>query len=281
MNYKSLILLAAVSVGSSLSAAEITVVSTEKLEVEDAFHPTLSPKGNVVLFTGETHQGLRSLNFESNEVAVLDEGVGAGFNPVFSADGGEVVFRTVVSQDGLVRRDVKRYSLTTGEAVQIAAPSRGAVNTMAIIGGNYAYGFSDRQAIEVCVAGKAMMINPIENGYRYMWPAISPSNEKLLFNETYTGLYVSNIDGSKAKHLSMRADFPCWAGDNYIVAVYSEDDGYVVTKANVIAINIETGEIKTLTNDDVIVSGVTATSDKIVYTTEDGQMYIMNIKITE
>ena len=281
MNCKSLILLVAVAFGASMNAAEIAVVSTEKLEVEDAFHPTLIPNGNVVLFSGEAHQGLKSLNLVSNEVTILDEGIGAGFNPVFSADGNEVVFRTVVKQDGLSRRDVKRYSLATGETTQIAAPSRGAVNTCAIVGGNYAYGFSNQQALEVCVAGKAMMINPIENGYRYMWPSLSPSNSKLLFNETYSGLYVSNIDGTQAKHLAARADFPCWAGDKYVIAVYTEDDGYVITKANVIAINVESGKIVTLTGDDQLVCGVTATSDKIIYSTEDGEMYIMNIKITE
>lgn len=281
MNCKSLILLVAVAFGASMNAAEIAVVSTEKLEVEDAFHPTLSPNGNVVLFSGEAYQGLKSLNLVSNEIAILDEGDGAGFNPIFSADGNEVVFRTVVKQDGLSRRDVKRYSLATGDAIQVEAPSRGAVNTCAIVGSNYAYGFSNQQAIEVCIAGKAMTINPIENGYRYLWPSLSPSNDKLLFNETYSGLYVSNIDGSKAKHLATRADFPCWAGDKYVIAIYTEDDGYVITKANVIAIDVESGNTITLTNDEQIVSGVSASKDKIIYSTENGEMYIMNIKITE
>ena len=36
-----------------------------------------------------------------------------------------------------------------------------------------------------------------------------------------------------------------------------------------------------LTTDDVLVAGVTATADKIIYTTEEGEMYVMNIKITE
>ena len=36
-----------------------------------------------------------------------------------------------------------------------------------------------------------------------------------------------------------------------------------------------------LTDEETLVAGLTATADKIVYTTENGEMYLMNIKITE
>ena len=81
--------------------------------------------------------------------------------------------------------------------------------------------------------------------------------------------------------MASRAEFPCWAGDNYVVALYTEDDGYVVTKAKVIAVDIESGKVIELTDGSSIVNGVTATKDKVVYATEDGEMFIMNIKITE
>jgi hypothetical protein len=110
---------------------------------------------------------------------------------------------------------------------------------------------------------------------------VSPSKDKILFNEIYSGLYVSNLDGTKAVNLASRADYPCWAGDKYVIAVKTTDDGYVFTSAKIIAIEIETGKVTELTGDDVLVSGVSANANKIVYTTDNGEMYIMNILIAE
>lgn len=273
--------MAALSLCASMSAAEISVISTQKLEVADAYHPTLSPNGDLVLFTTDDYKGLKSFNFETKEIKELDANLGAGFDPVFSADGQEIVYRSVVRQDGLVRRDVKRISLATDRSEQLMAPTRELVNTRAIVGDTYAYGLADKQAIEVSVDGMVSEINPIVHGYRYLWTSVSPSKDKLLFKEVYSGLYVSNLDGSKAVNLGSRADFPCWAGDKYVVALKTTDDGYVITSAKIIAIEVETGKVTELTGDDVLVSGVSATANKIVYTTETGEMYIMNILIAE
>lgn len=282
MKLKSLILMATVSFGFTLSAADLAVVSTEKLNVDGtAFHPTLSPNGNIVLFTGEAYTGLNVLDLETNEVRVLDENAAAGFDPVFVANGTEVIYRTLSYEDGLARRDVQRCNVKTGEKVQLLKPSRGVVNTRAMALDTYAYGLADKQAIEVTIAGQTKEINPIGDGYRYLWPAVSPAKQKLLFNEVYSGLYVSELDGSKAKHLAFRADYPCWAGEEFVVALSTKDDGYVITSAKVIAIEVATGKVKELTDDSILVSGVTASEDKIIYTTEDGEMYVMNIKISK
>ena len=61
----------------------------------------------------------------------------------------------------------------------------------------------------------------------------------------------------------------------------TKDDGYVITSAKIIAIEVATGKITELTDDSVRVDGLTAVEDKIVYTTEEGEMYVMNILINE
>lgn len=282
MKKKSMLIVAMMAFGMAVNAAELTVVSTEKIGLsEEAHHPTLSPNGDVVLFTKPDYKGLKSLNLVTNEVKVIDESVGAGFEPIFSADGKEITFKTEVIVDGLGQRDVKNYNFETENKDQIIKPSRRNFDTRALVNKTYAYAKADEQAISVSINGEVKKINPIKEGHRYIWTSISPSKGKLIFNEIYTGLYVSELDGSKAQHLAMRADFPCWAGDNFVIAISTKDDGYVITSAKVIAINVETKEVVELTNDDTLVAGVTATADKIIYTTEEGEMYVMNIKITE
>ena len=280
MKAKSWILMAALSVCASMSAADLSVVSTEKLDVK-GYYPVLSPDGSKVLFTTSDHDGLKSLDLSSSEVTLIDDSQGTGFDPAFSADGKSVIYRSIVKVDGLIRRDVKSYDLATGEKVQLLEPSRGNVDIRQFVGKTFAYGAARTQAIEVSLDGKKQTINPIESGYRYLWASVSPSNSKLVFTEVYSGLFVSELDGTKAKFLASRAEFPCWAGDSYVVALYTEDDGYVVTKSKVIAIDIESGKVIDLTDGSSIVNGVTATKDKVVYTTEGGEMFIMNIKITE
>ncbi|MBQ7041969.1 MAG: hypothetical protein IJN66_04615 [Muribaculaceae bacterium] len=282
MKKKSILMIAMMAFGMTMSAAELTVVSTEKIGLsEEAHHPTLSPNGDVVLFTKPDYKGLKSLNLVTNEVKVIDESVGAGFEPVFSADGKEITFKTEVIVDGLGQRDVKNYNFETENKNQIIKPSRKNFDTRALVNKTYASTKADKQSISVSIDGRVQEINPIIDGHRYIWSSLSPSKGKLLFNEIYSGLFVSELDGSKAQHLAMRADFPCWAGDNFIIALKTKDDGYVVTSAKIIAINVATKEVIELTNDDILVAGVTATADKIVYTTEEGEMYLMNIKITE
>lgn len=282
MRKKSMLIVAMMAFGMTMSAAELTVVSTEKIGLsEEAHHPTLSPNGDVVLFTQPDYKGLKSLNLATNEVRVIDEGIGAGFEPIFSIDGGEISFNTVLIKDGIGQRDVKSYNLNTGNKTQIIKPTKGNINTQALVNKTYACVNMDKQSISVSIDGRVQEVNPIKDGHRYIWSAVSPSKGKLLFNEIYTGLYVSELDGSKAEHLAKRADFPCWASDKYVIALKTKDDGYVITSAKVIAINVETKEVVELTNDETLVAGVSATADKIVYTTENGEMYLMNIKITE
>ena len=50
MERKSLLLMTALTLCASMSAAELSVISTQKVDVADAYHPTLSPNGDVVLF---------------------------------------------------------------------------------------------------------------------------------------------------------------------------------------------------------------------------------------
>ena len=282
MKTKSLVLAVALGMCASMSAADIVAVYTKKVDVgTEAHHPTLSPNGDVVLFTSENYTGLKSINLSTNEVSVIDETPKAGFNPRFNADGSEVVYRTSIKEEGISRDDVKRYSFVSKDKAQIMKHTKEVVNTSSLVADTYAYGLVDKQAIEVSVNGVKREINPIGYGYRYLWPSISPNAEKLVFNEVLSGLFVSNLDGSQAKFLASRGDFPCWVGDKFVVALSTEDDGYVITSAKIIAIEVATGKVTTLTDNSVFVDGLTAIDDKIVYTTEDGNMYVMNILINE
>lgn len=282
MKTKSLILAVALGACASMSAADISAIYTKKVDVGcDAHHPTLSPNGEVVLFTSEDYTGLKSFNLSTQEKNVIDQSPKAGFSPRFTADGNEVVYRTSLKEDGVSRSDVKRYSFVSKNKTQLMKHSKDVINTPSLVADTYAYAFAKKQAMEVSINGVKREINPIEYGYRYLWPSLSPSATKLVFNEVYSGLFVSNADGTQAKFLASRGEYPCWVGDKFVVALSTKDDGYVITSAKIIAVEVATGKVTELTDDSVKVDGLTAIDDKIVYTTEEGNMYVMNILINE
>lgn len=282
MKTKSLIIAVALGACASMSAADISAIYTKKVDVGcDAHHPTLSPNGEVVLFTSEDYTGLKSFNLSTQEKNVIDQSPKAGFSPRFTADGNEVVYRTSLKEDGVSRSDVKRYSFVSKNKTQLMKHSKDVINTPSLVADTYAYAFAKKQAMEVSINGVKREINPIEYGYRYLWPSLSPSATKLVFNEVYSGLFVSNADGTQAKFLASRGEYPCWVGDKFVVALSTKDDGYVITSAKIIAVEVATGKVTELTDDSVKVDGLTAIDDKIVYTTEEGNMYVMNILINE
>ncbi len=280
MKKKSLFIAMAVALGVSLNAAEITVSAPVKVDVDQAtHHPVLSPDGKTVLFSNVNYQGLNSINLESKEVKVIDESRLAGLEPMFSKDGSEITYRSRVDNTPLVKHEVKSYRLRTGEKTQLVKASRKAINLPALTRKTFAT--SEFTQINVTIDGVSNIIKPIANGYTYQWPSISPAGNKLMFAEAYTGVWVSELDGTKAKNFIPRGIQPCWINDDFVLALVTKDDGYVVKEAKVVAVEIATGKTTQLTPDDVLVGGVTASADKVVYTTEDGKMYIMNVTITK
>lgn len=239
-------------------------------------HPVLSPDGNTLLFSSQDHTGLKALKLSTGEITTIDENASAGFNPVFSTDGSEVFYRTASMEDGLLYRDVRSYSLTDRSGRRLAAPSRDNVNMAGLAGGTYAY--ADYRTIKVQTGGTAVDVSPLPDSHSYLWASLDSEGTRMLFTEPFEGVFVSNADGSDARRLLAKGDFASWAGNGWIVAVVSHDDGYVILDSTLVAVNVNTGETVSLTSGDILVGEATASeSGKVVYTTLDGRMYMISL----
>lgn len=239
-------------------------------------HPVLSPDGSKLLFSTDNHTGLSSLDFDSGEIVVLDEGASAGFQPVFSADGKTVYYRTAEMRDGLLYRDARSYSFAEGKTRRLAAPSREKIELVSLAKSDFA--IADYRELKVRRNGVEKRLNPIADSHSYLWASLSSDSEQLLFTEPFKGVFVSNADGSNARCLISKGDYAAWAGAHTVVVVVSHDDGYVVTDSRLVAIDTITGEIETLTDPEVIVGEATAGNDgTVVFTDIEGKMFIFNI----
>lgn len=269
------IITAVLAVGLSFGAYAASPARALMLP-EGAHHPVISPDGTRLLFSTDVHTGLRSLDLTTGIVSVIDDAAAAGFQPVFSADGSTVFYRTAKIDDGLMYCDVRSFTFDKKEMRKLAAYSRNSENLSALTGKNYAY--SDYKTIKVCIDGVIKDLNPIADSHSYLWSSLSADGRHILFTEPFKGVFVADINGTNQKKILDKGSFASWAGDDTIIAVISHDDGYVVTDSRLVAVNVTTGKITDLTSSDIIVGEATASFDgKVVFTDIKGKMFIINL----
>lgn len=272
MNFRKLTTLV-LTVGSLAAWA----AQPQQLTIESgAHHPVLSPDGSVLLYSTVDHTGLKALNLADGSVTTIDEAPAAGFQPVFSTDGKTVYYRTASIVDGLLYRDVRSYDFASARSKQLAKPNRRNDNLGATIASSYAC--SNFSTIEICLDGRLTSVSPVEDAHSYLWASLSPDASKLAFSEPFKGVFVSNNDGSEARQILKKGDYVSWAGPSTVIAVVSRDDGYVILESHLVAVNINTGFVRTLTPDDVKVAEANASaSGLVVYSDIDGNLFTLDI----
>ncbi|MCM1032398.1 MAG: hypothetical protein NC405_01440 [Odoribacter sp.] len=272
MNIKHLLSMTIVVASLTASAA-----TPQRLDIETgAFHPVLSPDGSTLLYSALDHTGLKALDMTTGTVTVIDAGASAGFQPVFSASGRQVYYRTASTVDGLLYRDVRSYDFEGRKVRTLAKPSRRDENLVAMAGDNYAY--ASFSAIEVFTDGVKSLVSPVTDAHSYQWASLSPDGSRLAFSEPFQGVFVSKADGSEPVKLLDKGDYVAWAGPNTVIAVVSHDDGYVILDSRLVMVNTATGIMNYITGEDIKVSEATASATgMVIFSDLDGNMYSLNI----
>lgn len=90
--------------------------------------------------------------------------------------------------------------------------------------------------------------------------------------------YVCNIDGTNPVSLgTLRA--PVWLGNDWVVGMVDYDNGEIVTYSQIFAVTSQ-GTHRTALTDQSKICMYPSTSDdasKIVYTTQNGEIFLMNV----
>lgn len=266
---------AVVAVGFSIGAYGVQPYAALNLP-QGAHHPVLSPDGNIILFSADTHDGLKAYDISTGEVTTIDEAAAAGYQPVFSADGATVYYRTSKIDDGLLYRDVRSFSFADGRQHCLAPHSRDNVNVSSLSGSDFAV--ADYNCIRVHSKGVESVVSPLSDSHSYLWASLSPDGTKILFTEPFKGVFIANADGTDARRVMRRGDNPAWAGNGTVVAVITHDDGYVVLDSRLVAVDVATGNVTALTDDTLMVGEATAAPDgKVVFSDIKGNMFIFNL----
>lgn len=276
---KTMLFVAACLMSLAASAQVLEVTSMHKLPIPAQAEMKVagvSPDGDYILLTSGSNKGLQRYDVASNTLTTLSEAEGAGFNVQISKDGQEVVYReTVVGKDNLRKHNLVRANLNKSKEATFARGQRD-MKRMATSDNLTSVSIKDR-LIVLTRNGLTTTLAPNGSHLSYIWPSVSPDGTKLCYYVCGNGCWVSNIDGSNPQYIGHKCQAAQWYDNNTLVAMSTEDDGHFITGGTILVYTLD-GKKQVLTNDDMIAMYPYAAENAIVFSTIEGETYMLNVK---
>ena len=236
----------------------------------------VSADGSYVLITSGSNQGLRRYDVATGETTTITTAAGAGYNVQISQDGQEVVYReTKFDKQGLRKNNIIRLDMATAKTATVAKAQRDMM-AMTTTGANVSVSISDRKIV-LTKNGKNIVLAPNGSHESYIWPSISPDGTKLCYYVCGNGCWVANLDGSGKQYIGHGVQAAKWYDNNTLVAMDAEDDGHFTTASAIVAYTLD-GKKQVLTNNSMIAMYPYAANNMIVFSTLDGETYMLNVK---
>ena len=236
----------------------------------------VSADGSYVLITSGSNQGLRRYDVATGETTTITTAAGAGYNVQISQDGQEVVYReTKFDKQGLRKNNIIRLDMATAKTTTVAKAQRDMM-AMTTTGANVSVSISDRKIV-LTKNGKNIVLAPNGSNESYIWPSISPDGTKLCYYVCGNGCWVANLDGSGKQYIGHGVQAAKWYDNNTLVAMDAEDDGHFTTASAIVACTLD-GKKQVLTNNSMIAMYPYAANNMIVFSTLDGETYMLNVK---
>ena len=128
--------------------------------------------------------------------------------------------------------------------------------------------------------GEKVVLKP-HGDVNYIWASLSPDQTMILFN-TKLGTAVCDLNGKEIINVG-NVNAPVWYGNDYIVGMNDQHDGYYFTSSNIVIASVDGLERQELTDAKEMgyYPNVDANSGRIVYHTEKGQIRLMQLNLTE
>ena len=276
---KKIFLSLALAVSMMASAQVFEVGQLTKLNTPtdtDVKVAGVSADGSYVLITSGSNHGLRRYDVATGETTVLSTANGAGYNVQISNDGQEIVYReTKFDKQGLRKNDVIRLNLATAKTATVAKAQRD-FKKMVVSNTQMSVSIENR-LIVLNRNGKNITLAPNGSHESYIWPSVSPDGTKLCYYVAGKGCFVANIDGTNPHFIARDCRAAKWYNNNTIVAMADEDDGHFTTASAIVAYNLN-GQKQVLTSNTMIAMYPYAAENMIVFSTDEGETYMLNIK---
>lgn len=276
---KTMLFVAACLLSLAANAQVLEVVSMQKLPIAaqaDMKVAGVSPAGDYILLTTGSNQGLQRYDLESQTLTTLSEAAGAGYNVQVSNDGKEVVYReTSINRSNLRENKFVRMNMYNERRNTIARGQRD-MKHMSTSDNLTTVSIKDR-LIVLTRNGLTTTLAPNGMNESYIWPSVSPDGTKLCYYVCGNGCWVSNIDGSNPQYIGHKCQAAKWYDNNTLVAMATYDDGHFTTASSIVLYTLD-GKKQVLTNDSMIAMYPYAAKNAIVFSTIEGETYLLNVK---
>jgi len=269
--------------------------------------PQFSPDGSKILFTQSGFRGLWLYDLSDKSTMQLNDHTGAGYEPVFTKDGRQIIFRV----DEYIKK--RRYSALAIQAIgdektQYLTEKMRHLSPAILLNSNRLvyrvnedvksvrlnndksikthiadeiYGYIDNGKIIIQNYGIRKERIPIENR-DYIWFSLSPNKSEFIFTVVGGSTFISDINGNILTELG-KANAPQWSPDGkWILYMVDEDDGHVITASDIWVYNLERKTKVQLTKTNDIHEMYPAWSpkmDKIVCALNSGNIALIDIRI--
>ena len=274
-----MLFVAACLMSLAASAQVLDVLSLHKLPIPAKAEMKVagvSPAGDYVLLTTDINKGLQRYDLASQTMTVLSTEEGAGYNVQVSKDGQEVVFReTSFDRNHLRQNKIVRLNMYN-QRQNVVARNQRDLKQMATSDNLTSVSIKDR-LIVLTRNGLTTTLAPNGSHLSYIWPSVSPDGTKICYYVCGNGCWVANIDGSNPQYIGHACRAAQWYDNNTLVAMADEDDGHFITASAIVAYTLD-GKMQTLTNDSMIAMYPYVAKNAIVFSTIEGETYMLNVK---
>ena len=129
--------------------------------------------------------------------------------------------------------------------------------------------------------GERIVLKP-HGDVNYIWSSLSPDQTMILFN-TKKGTAICDLNGNEIINLGQDFDAPVWYGNDYVVGMDDNHDGYFITESSIMMASVDGAVVERLSvpEDMGMYPDVDAKSGRIVYATDNGDIRLMQINLTE
>lgn len=300
---RNMILTLAIAMAATATAQVLEVEAINRFEIEGAKTSVvagISPQGDYILLTGARLNGLAKYDLATQKMEVITDALSAGYNASISADGTAVAYREDHFDNGLRISDVKVKNFATGESREVATGIRNlnAVSLEGTTAVTIASGRSTKKAIgskrvakstapSVSIVDRQLVLtkdgtnitlSPNGTDRSYLWPSLSPDGTKICYYLAGTGCCVCDLKGNILARLGqIRA--AKWYDNATVVGMHDTDDGHVITASEIVAASLDgQSQVLTPSNLKAMYPYASGTAKKIVFTTDNGEIYIINLK---
>lgn len=280
------------------SAQQVDVVKHQRLlqGVEGpAYYPVLDQTGTKLLFASGADYGLKLYDMSNDVVTRISNERCAGIDAGFDSDGNVIFIGQSINENNLIYRTGYRYDVKRAATDVVLEAQHGAVNRemgsrgVAIHGPRKSYASAQNIGTAVNVQGSNLIVtvngkqrscSPVESYAGYLWPSLSPDGTKVLFYAAGAGAFVTDLNGKVLACLG-NYEMPCWYNNDYVVAQNATDDGHQFTSSQIMLLKADGSFRRELTKPTSMSMQPTSAAGKIVYTSIDGLLYLMEISIND